>query len=133
MIRKLEVVGAVILATAALLRPGAARGDTDVLRAAFVDRIAARIGEGQREWVLVEVGGRLIRGKATAADRKALTVMAKDMKFQVPWSSLSPKRFFYTARRFTPAASFQERLALARLALASGLNEEAAKELAEML
>ena len=79
--------------------------------------------DGREKAVTIDVGGRGMRGTLVAADEEGVTVRARGMEMQVPWSTLPPRRFYGIAKQYT-----DDHAALAQYCRGRGLLKEAAME-----
>ena len=78
---------------------------------------------GKRESVYIDLMGRSTRAKLLAADGEGIKVRAAGMETTIKWSSLSPRRFYGVAKKYS-----NDHELLAAYCRGMGLAEEARSE-----
>lgn len=85
--------------------------------------IASGVAQGRRENVYIEFAGRVIRARLVAASAEGGTVRAQGVESPLDWETLSPRRFYGLARKYT-----DDHRLLAAYCRGVGLTREAREE-----
>ncbi|MCZ7646288.1 MAG: hypothetical protein M5U26_13560 [Planctomycetota bacterium] len=82
--------------------------------------VIAQAGQGRREYVYVEVLGKVDKVQVVGADEKALVVNLQGNRFPLPWEGLPAAQFFSVAQAYS-----QDKVAIYEYCLGMGLPREA--------